>query len=373
MTLLETLGYLRSPTFIRPDQLQRLPANELVFALRLAHQKCQTFGSKRATGQFQGAYVLQREANSPATPVVYLVQVDSDAAARRVHQFVWNQNQTPFLIVESPSTVRVYPGFSFNRDTDRPLCEVAHGAAGFLKQLSAFRAESIDDGSLWKVWAHAVDPSQRVDEALLRDLRVLDQRLQHHDGMDRTASHALIGKFVYLKYLRHRGILSDKKLAKWEIDPDHLFTDRVTLRAFQKVNEELQDWLNGSVFSLGDGAALKPTANQLKLVASVFAGDSPVGMKGLQKSLFSRYDFSDIPIETLSCVYEQFLHDAKEEDGSSRGKTLGAPCSADLPRVSSARMVVADLAQIGVSPVTSTVSCVSICEMLRRTCLGELD
>ena len=290
-----------------------------------------------------------------------------------MHQFVWNQNQTPFLIVESPSTVRVYPGFSFNRDTDRPLCEVAHGAAGFLKQLSAFRAESIDDGSLWKVWAHAVDPSQRVDEALLRDLRVLDQRLQHHDGMDRTASHALIGKFVYLKYLRHRGILSDKKLAKWEIDPDHLFTDRVTLRAFQKVNEELQDWLNGSVFSLGDGAALKPTANQLKLVASVFAGDSPVGMKGLQKSLFSRYDFSDIPIETLSCVYEQFLHDAKEEDGSSRGKTLGAPCSADLPRVSSARMVVADLAQIGVSPVTSTVSCVSICEMLRRTCLGELD
>lgn len=324
MTLLETLGYSRSATFIRPDQLQQLPANELVFALRLADQKCQTLSAETAAGQFQGAYVLQREANSPATPVIYLVQVASDAAARRVHQFVWNQNQTPFLIVESPSTVRVYPGFSFDRDTDRPLCEVAQGAADLLEQLSAFRAESIDDGSLWKEWAHAVDPSQRVDEALLRDLRVLDQRLQHHDGMDRTASHALIGKFVYLKYLRHRGILSNKKLAKWEIDPDHLFTDRATLKAFQKVNEELQDWLNGSVFSLGDGAAVKPTATQLKLVAGVFAGDSPVGMKSLQKSLFSSYDFSDIPIETLSCVYEQFLHDAKEEDGSSRGKTLGA-------------------------------------------------
>ncbi len=284
-----------------------------------------TLAMKLSHAIFEGAYVLQERPQSPAIPVVYVISADSDAAARSIHQFIWNQNQTPFLIIESPSTIRLYSGFAFDRVHDRPLEEIAKGAAEQLERLAAFRAESIDDGTIWMEWAHAVDPKQRVDETLLRDLEILDRRLQDKEGLDRTASHGLIGKYVYLNYLRARGILSDKKLAKWEIDSDHIFTKYATLRAFRRVNEELEGWLNGSVFSLGDGAISKITADQLKLVARVFAGDSPTGMTEIQTTLFSIYDFSHIPIETLSCVYEQFLHDAKEEDdGTSRGKTLGA-------------------------------------------------
>ncbi|MEO8497670.1 MAG: hypothetical protein ABI614_21605, partial [Planctomycetota bacterium] len=324
MTIRDTLGYSRSQRFFGPEQLDQLPPNEFAFALRLAARECGNIESEDRRARFEGAYVLQREPQSPATPVVYVIEVESDAVARQVHQFVWNQNQTPFLIVESPSTIRVYPGFAFSREQDQPLFEVARNAADLLERLSAFRAESIDDGSLWKQWAHAVDPSQRVDESLLRDLETLDRRLQKREGMDRSASHGLIGKYVYLNYLRDRGILSDKKLAKWEIDPDQLFSKSATLKAFRKVNDELQDWLNGSVFSLGEDAVSKITADQLKLVARVFNGDSPTGMEDIQTTLFAAYDFSHIPIETLSCVYEQFLHDAKADDGSSRGKTLGA-------------------------------------------------
>ena len=325
MQTLDALGYSRSKRFYGPERVDDLPANELAFALRLASTECLKLGAGADAVRFEGAYVLQKEPRTPAVPVVYVVRVESETAARRVHQFVWNQNQTPFLIVESPATIRVYPGFAFHRDGDHPLVTVAQGAADVLEKLAAFRAESIDDGTLWSKWAHAVDPSQRVDESLLRDLEALDERLQK-DGVDRAASHGLIGKFVYLRYLRDRGILSDKKLAnpEWGIDPDHLFTRQATLKAFRKVNDKLQDWLNGSVFSLGEAGLADITQSQLRLVAGVFRGDSPVGEHAVQTSLFDAYDFSHIPIETLSCVYEQFLHDAKSEDGSSRGKTLGA-------------------------------------------------
>ena len=251
MSARETLGYTNSTRFVRPDHLDQLPANELAFAIRLAKKECEGIASDGGRAHFEGVYVLQNEPKSPAIPVVYVVDVDSETTARKVHQFVWNQNQTPFLIVESPQTIRVYPGFSFDRDGDRPLVEVVRNTADALEKLSAFRVESIDDGSVWKTWAHAVDPSQRVDEALLGDLRKLDERLQTQQGMDRNASHGLIGKYVYLNYLRDRGILSDKKLAKWGIEPNHLFTRNATLKAFRKVNGELQEWLNGSVFSLG--------------------------------------------------------------------------------------------------------------------------
>lgn len=325
MTIRHALGYSHSKRFIGPEQFDLLPANELVFALRLAVKACDQLDADAGHAHFDGAYVLQEQPHSPAIPVVYVITADSDAAARRIHQFVWNQNQTPFLIIESPLTIRLYSGFAFDREHDQTLVQVAKDAADQLERLAAFRAESIDDGTIWNQWAHAVDPKQRVDETLLRDLVILDRRLQDKEGLDRTASHGLIGKYVYLNYLRARGILSPKKLAKWAINPDHLFTKHATLKAFRRVNDELQGWLNGSVFSLGDDAIAEITADQLKLVARVFAGDSPTGMTEIQTTLFSVYDFSHIPIESLSCVYEQFLHDAKEEgDGTSRGRTLGA-------------------------------------------------
>lgn len=319
----EALGYSNSRRFIDPQQVGDLPASELTFALRLASSECAKLGAHADDVRFEGAYVLQRESQAPAVPIVYVVRTRSDTAARHVHRFVWNQNQAPFLIVESPSTIRIYPGFAFERDRDHSLVSVSKDAADALTKLAAFRAESIDDGTLWGHWAHAVDPTKRVDEALLRDLESLDRRLQRQ-GVGRKASHGLIGKFVYLWYLRDRDILSNKKLTKWAIDADHLFTGQATLKAFRKVDHELQEWLNGAVFSLGEAELSKITEPQLQLVAGVFRGGSPVGADEFQPSLFDVYNFSHIPIETLSCVYEQFLHDAKEDDGTSRGKTLGA-------------------------------------------------
>jgi hypothetical protein len=324
MHVSEVLGYADSKHFYGPEQVDDLPANELAFALRLASKECQHLGSHSDDVRFDGAYVLQQKRQAPAVPVVFVFQVNSETVARRVHQFVWNQNQSPFLIVESPATIRVYPGFTFEREGDHPLNTVGKATAEILEGLAEFRAESIDDGTLWQRWGHAVRPLNRVDETLLRDLEKLDDLLQNEEGVDRKASHGLIGKFVYLRYLRDREILSDEKLAKWGIDPLHIFTSKATLKAFRRVNAELQKWLNGSVFSLGEAELADITAPQLQLVARVFHGDSPAGKSTIQPSLFDAYDFAHIPIETLSCVYEQFLHDAKEEGGGSRGKTLGA-------------------------------------------------
>jgi len=323
--LLEALGYRESQKFVSPAKSDELPANELSFALRHTSQACQELTDRPQQCRFHGAYVLQEEAGSPAVPVVYVFETETDAAAKEIHRMVWNQNLVPFLIVASPSTIRVYPGFAYSRTEDKPLQSVPTSVAvglDQLGQLAPFSATAIDDGTLWEDWGHTADPSQRVDESLLRDLKALDQRLQR-GGLDRDASHGLIGKLVYLRYLRDRGILSDRKLAKWAIEPAAVFSRYATLKAFRTVNAGLQDWLNGSVFQLGDAAlsVADVTEAQLQLVAGVFCGDSPDGQLHLD---FSAYDFSHIPIETLSCVYEQFLHDTEDVGGQTRAEALGA-------------------------------------------------
>ncbi|MBA7654024.1 hypothetical protein ES703_61891 [subsurface metagenome] len=77
------------------------------------------------------------------------------------------------------------------------------------------------------------------------------------------------------------------------------------------MEDYLDDFLNGLVFPLPSINDIQP--EHLKEVASAFKGGDP---KSGQQVLFDIYDFSYVPIETLSVVYQQFLH-AK---GQGRGK-----------------------------------------------------
>jgi hypothetical protein len=272
VALIEALGYSEGRHFVTPDSMVGLPDGELAFAFRRL-----AGGDTGHGGNFLGAYLLQNEAGEPAVPVVYVIESESDSAARQIHRAVWNQNLAPFVIVVSPTTVRLYPGFAYEHGADTPLDHAVATVSGALEMLAAFTSESIDSGAIWQRWGHAADPMRRADESLLRDLKKLDGILQQQHGMAREASHGLIGKFVYLYYLRHRDILSDRKLDDWGISPRGLFCREATLKAFRKVTDELQNWLNGSVFRMGDEALVDLSSEQLQLVAGVFSGDSREG------------------------------------------------------------------------------------------------
>ena len=178
-------------------------------------------------------------------------------------------------------------------------------------KLRAFHADSIDDGTLWREWGAKVTPETRVDWKLLGNLEVLDKSLQA-DGLSRITSHALIGKYVYLRYLRDRGILSDRRFTEWGIDSQAIFSRNASRDALKDLLERISGWLNGSVFPLPlDGkGALEP--HHIRRVAGIFQGDDPSGQLHLD---FESYDFSYIPIETISVIYEQFLHSTGQGEG----------------------------------------------------------
>jgi methylase of polypeptide subunit release factors len=138
---------------------------------------------------------------------------------------------------------------------------------------------------------------------------------------DSALIHTLIGKFVYLYYLRHRGILSDQRLSGWDLSWDDVAGRGTRLTSFTKLFERLNEWLNGSVFPLDNRALKKIGSTAVQRVAAVFAGDSPSGQMYLD---FQAYDFSHIPIETLSVIYEQFLHLRDTKSGSTAGKEQAA-------------------------------------------------
>jgi hypothetical protein len=316
---LSEMGYRDSPNFLSGDALSNDPDNGYVY--RKAMDKC----------SLQGAYVLRPPSDDRAAatvPVVYVCETHTEADANAIHKKVWNQGIVPFLVVLGPNSIRLYSGFKYHKhlssltdDANDGLLRPAIQFNAIARELSAFRAESIDDGTVWQEWGSKASPEDRVDWRLLHNLDQLDHWLMSDGVEDRSLSHALIGKCVYLQYLRARGILSDRKLAEWGVQWDQFFSRNTTLSTFRWVLQRVKDWLNGSVFPLSDAAITRVGQQRLREVVGTFRGDSPGGQLHLN---FEAYDFSFIPIETLSVIYEQFLHSAESENEDSKGKARGA-------------------------------------------------
>jgi hypothetical protein len=167
-----------------------------------------------------------------------------------------------------------------------------------------------------------VSSEGRVDWHLLRNLRDLENELVLSGLGNRSLIHAVIGKFVYLRYLRDRKILSDRKLEGWGLDESSTLSRSVEPEEFCRLLAHLDDWLNGSVFPLTNEQVVDFGADRLRRVAGIFRGDLSSGQMALE---FVNYDFSFIPIETLSVIYEQFLH-MPDESGTepTRGREQGA-------------------------------------------------
>jgi hypothetical protein len=310
--LIERLGYTESKTFLRKRDFQRVPA--LSHLLRLAAEDC----------GLVGVYALRKywdKGNQSTVPVVYVCEAENKDKADRIHRLVWNQNVVPFVIVRTRAEVRLYSGFSY-RDDASP--SGSRSATTVLRQsvsavdlasrvIPSFCAESIDNGIIWECEGQYVRPEGRVDWHLLENLQKLGTVLRENMDLPARSAHALIGKYLYLRYLRDRRILSDAKLSEFRVSKNQIFSRNATLSAVRKLIKRLDKWLNGSVFDIPWSQGIRP--EHVREVAGAFFGDDP---ETGQLNLLEDYDFAHIPVETLSVVYEQFLH------AEGKGKRAGA-------------------------------------------------
>jgi methylase of polypeptide subunit release factors len=308
--LVRELGYDKSPNFLRRSDFGGIPGYSHLF--RLAAGRC----------HLRGVYTLKDasgEAGPNVVPLVYVCEEAADAPPEVIHRLTWNQNVVPFVLVVAQDVVRLYSGFSYDTPihagTDAVSREgVLRSAVDFNRvasELGSFSAEAIDRGDVWRDWENRVDPRRRVDWRLLENLRKLGIWLRDK-GLSKDTAHALIGKYVYLRYLHDRGILSNRKFEEWGLDSATVFGRGATVAGLRAVINHLEEWLNGSVFPLTLTGAQAPSAEHIERVAGAFMGDDPAS--GQFHLDFQPYDFSYIPIETLSVIYEQFLH----EEGKGR-------------------------------------------------------
>jgi hypothetical protein len=234
------------------------------------------------------------------------------------------------VLVHTPQGLRGYAGFHYSTNAKKSAGSNVLVALTAFDQAQSivdlFHAREVDEGRIWQHPKLKVDSSGRVYHRLLSSLRKLDEWLRGDEGgLTKQTSHALIGKFVYLRYLRDRNILSDDRLALWDLKEGDIFGRKATKDGLEKLTSELDAWLNGDVFPVSWRSKDAPKARHIQRVAATFAGDQFAGDMSQLHLGFKAYDFSYIPIETLSLVYEQFLHTGDGKEPVDRPEDAGAP------------------------------------------------
>ena len=324
--LLDALGYSTSGNFLRRGTAAFDRAPDIGHILRTA--------ARRRACRLEGVYALRpfNDEGSPV-PVVYVCEADDMAAADEIHTLVWNQDIVPFLLVRTPAGLRLYSGFKCN-DADtgeregilEPLIQFNEIA----DKLAEFHSRAIDSGELWRKRGDEVQPDRRAYWSLLDNLKELAKKFRDQFGRDNVKSiiHPLIGKYVYLHYLKDRGFLSTWRLMKWKIDPATIYGRTATVAGLSTICDKLDGFLNGRVFPMKFSGASAPTEDQIQRIAGAFAGDTFHGEWQFHLP-FTAFKFDFIPIETLSMIYEQFLHlpdkvAADEDDEHGEGRKAGA-------------------------------------------------
>jgi hypothetical protein len=311
-----------------------------------------------------GSYFFKTSPEPQAVrPAVHVAQAGTADEARALHRTLWNQGVNPFLIVLLPGQVRVFSGFAFNPEEPgvgavTPPIPTDQGIHLIVEALSAFTADAIDRGEIWQRNAEFLGADRRVDTTLLRHLKYLAAELEAHHSLQAKTCHALIGKFVYLAYLRARDIISDPWLrAEAEVDPvvlfrEDTFSPTVTLDSFRKLAKAVERRFNGKLFPIAWGSSRAPKADAIRAVARVFAGEDVSGQMHLS---FRAYDFAAVPVEFISSIYEQFLHTDGEVENPESGEGKAVENEAADPEKRGAHYTPEPLADYLVSEVNAVM------------------
>jgi len=228
-----------------------------------------------------------------------------------LHEAIWNFNECPIAIFIDNSTVEIFNGFNYLKD-NKSLEKL--GEIGILNNFTYFELVT---GRTWEQYKEQLDYRNRVDYHLLQNIKAAREILV--DGNEKRAKlvNAILGKVIFVRYLIDRKVKMkfEGKLHTWtNVEFCELLDNPKRIEEFFKYLEDKEKGFNGDLFPLLQSEYSQVTKNDYQVLKRLLLGDD---IAKNQPSLFELYDFSIIPIEFISNVYELFIgQDNQKQEGA---------------------------------------------------------
>jgi SAM-dependent methyltransferase len=265
-----------------------------------------------------------------ARPAVYLCgDIEFTTRQKRQrHLFAWNQGLVPLLIFLTPNQVEVHSTVKKPEKEsqeglfDKDLSSLITKFDNIAETLEAARlVRTIETGQFFQSKASFFPKKESVDRCLVENLVHTTRKLKEANW-DLPQAHALLGRALFVSFLQER------KFIKAHYYPDGTTSlleilesptvERQKQLLYREFFPRLKREFNGTMF---DEALAKEEREVRKVHLDILrAFLSGHDMESGQMTLdFWAYDFSSIPVETISAIYEEFMKDSDLDKRRSEG------------------------------------------------------
>ena len=240
-----------------------------------------------------------------------LLFFDTPTHQEELHKSIWNFNECPIAIILNNNVVEVYNGFNYSSDT-KLLAKI-----GGIEKLTDFGYFELVTGKTWKDYQEQLNYKNRVDYQLLENIKAARKLLLDADENKARIANAILGKVIFVRYLIDRKVKMkvDGKLREWQnAEFCELLNDSIKAKEFFDYLEDDEKGFNGDLFPLTSDEYAQITYEDFQVLRRLLSGED---IESGQPSLFEFYDFSILPIEFISNIYELFIgQDNQKKEGA---------------------------------------------------------
>jgi len=244
-----------------------------------------------------------------------------------LHKKIWNINEVPVIITITNGSVEIFNGFNLLADnTLETLCSN--------DKLTDFSYFQLVTGKTWETYEKELSYKNRVDYKLLNNIgatreQILKQFPPTDENDEETKkryvkiTNALLGKIIFVRYLIDRKVIlnfegQSKKLTNLEFC--ELLRNPQQTEIFFNYLADTEIGFNGDLFPITEEEYKIIPQNAYKTLIDLLTGQE---IATGQQSLFELYDFSIIPVEFISNVYESFVGIEKKKNKKSKENDYG--------------------------------------------------
>ncbi len=218
---------------------------------------------------------------------------------------IWNFNESPIVIIAEQDSVEIYNGFKYLTEKD------TLDLFGNREKLNDFNYFELVTGKTWEKYEKDFNSKNRIDFHLLKNIKSARDILIAQ-SLSQELTNSLIGKVIFVRYLIDREIkLNFEQKGKSRKWTNQEFCDLLSNKnQVKKFFKYLKDKFNGDLFPITENEIDTISIDCFSTIIKLLSGDE---VASGQISLFNLYDFSIIPVEFISNVYEVFIGQNQQE------------------------------------------------------------
>ena len=244
-------------------------------------------------------------------PVILFFDKNDDII--EIQKIIWNFNLSPAIFINNGNEWIIKNGFKL-LDNKSELDTLSNN-------ITDFEYFKLITGETWEKYQKEFDYKNRVDYHLLDNIDSARKILINQHYLPHKIANHLIGRVIFIRYLLDRGVdLTQYGILKKEDFYNFLDNKENTYLFFRRIKEDF----NGNLFPLDyviSNTSVKEeervNENHLSVIKSLLQGATIHKDSTSILSLFDIYDFSVIPIEFVSNVYEKFIGvENQEKEGA---------------------------------------------------------